>query len=91
MDAYNYEPDAFAALGYDTVNLLAQAIADAKSNDPAAILSALAAIKNFEGVTGTISYSNGSRIPLKSVTIIEVKAGTLNLAIQLLPDQVPPP
>ena len=45
---YNKEPDAFAALGYDAVQLLAQAIKDANSAEPAAITEALAKIKDFE-------------------------------------------
>lgn len=89
--AYGYEPDAFAALGYDTVNLLAEAISNAQSVEPADIRNALAAVQDFEGVTGKISYSDGSRIPRKSVTIMEIQAGKLGLVMQLLPGQVPPP
>lgn len=91
QDLYGHEPDAFAALGYDTVNLLAQAIDDAQSPDPAAILKALSDIRDFAGVTGRISYLGDSRIPLKSVTIMGIEGGTLNMVMQLLPDQVPPP
>lgn len=88
---YGHAPDAFAALGYDTVNLLAAAINSAQSADPAAIRAALATLQNVEGVTGTISFLNGERIPQKSVTILEIKSGKLALAKQLLPEAVPPP
>jgi branched-chain amino acid transport system substrate-binding protein len=91
LGAYGYEPDAFAALGYDAVNLLAQAINAAQSVEPAAILKAMAAIKDFAGITGNISYGNGSRIPQKSVTILEVQGGTPGLVMQLLPEQIPAP
>ena len=84
-------PDAFAALGYDTVRLLAAAIARAQSADPAAVLEALAGIKRFEGVTGVIGYAAGSRIPRKSVSILRVQRGRLSLAQQMMPTKVPPP
>jgi len=84
-------PDAFAALGYDTVRLLATAITRAKSADPAAVLEALAGIEQFEGVTGVISYASGNRIPRKSVSILRVERGHLSLARQTMPAKVPPP
>lgn len=88
---YGHAPDAFAALGYDTVNLLSAAINSAQSADPAAIRNALATLQNVDGITGTISFSNGERIPRKSVTILEIKAGKLSLAEQVMPEQVPQP
>jgi branched-chain amino acid transport system substrate-binding protein len=71
----NEEPDAFTALGYDAANLLMAAIARADSTEPDAVRKALAKTKDFHGVTGTISYRNGSRIPVKSVTIMEIDRG----------------
>jgi branched-chain amino acid transport system substrate-binding protein len=84
-------PDAFAALGYDTVRLLSAAITQAKSAEPAAALEALAGIERFEGVTGVIGYAAGSRVPRKSVSILRVERGRLSLAQQILPAKVPPP
>jgi branched-chain amino acid transport system substrate-binding protein len=84
-------PDAFAALGYDTVRLLAAAIARAKSAEPATVLKALAGIERFEGVTGVIGYASGSRIPRKSVSILRVERGRVSLALHMVPDRVPPP
>lgn len=84
-------PNAFAALGYDTVRLLAAAIARANSAEPAAVLRALAGIERFAGVTGVIDYASGSRIPRKSVSILRVERGRLSLARQMLPAKVPPP
>ncbi|MDD5349543.1 MAG: ABC transporter substrate-binding protein [Chthoniobacteraceae bacterium] len=52
---YNTVPDCQAALGYDTVRLLAQAITKAGSTDAAAIRDAIAGVKDFQGVTGKIS------------------------------------
>ena len=84
-------PDAFAALGYDTARLLLAAIGQAETPDPEDVRKALAGIRRFKGITGTIGYSAGSRIPSKSVTILQVERGRLKLVRQLLPARVPPP
>jgi branched-chain amino acid transport system substrate-binding protein len=90
--AYGKAPEnAFAGLGYDAIGLVAQAIAAAGSSEPARIRAALAAIHGFAGVTGTVSYHPGSRIPDKSVSIIAVKDGKLHLAESLTPAWVPEP
>lgn len=52
---YGAVPDCQAALGYDTVRILAEAITRAGSTSPAAIRDAVAATKDFQGVTGKIS------------------------------------
>ena len=84
-------PDAFAALGYDTARLLIAAIEKAETTDPVAVRKALATIRHFEGVTGTMKYSPGSHIPVKTVTILKIEQGKRKLVRQLLPDQVPSP
>jgi branched-chain amino acid transport system substrate-binding protein len=84
-------PDAFAALGYDAARLLIAAVADAGSDDPQAVRDALVGIRRFEGVTGIISYPPGSRIPTKSVTILEIDNGRRKLVRTLSPTLVPPP
>jgi branched-chain amino acid transport system substrate-binding protein len=73
---YGYPPEnAFSALGYDTVKLLAEAIDMAGSDDPRAILTALEETSGFKGVTGEISYKSGNRIPSKDVTMILMTDG----------------
>ena len=84
-------PDAFAALGYDAARLLIAAVAAAGSPDPQAVREALAGIRRFEGDTGTIGYPPGSRIPTKSVTILEIDNGRRTLVRTLSPTSVPPP
>jgi len=84
-------PDAFTALGFDAARLLMAAIDKAGSTNPEAVLRALAETTDFAGVTGTISFAPGSRIPRKSVTIMEVKAGRQHFVAEVLPIQVPPP
>jgi len=83
--------NAFAGLGYDTVKLLADAIKRAGSADPKAIRTALQATKDLPGVTGSISYNEGSRIPQKGVAVILVKDGKFTLAQELVPQKVPAP
>jgi branched-chain amino acid transport system substrate-binding protein len=89
---YNTPPEnAFAGLGYDTVKLLADAIKRAGSEDPKAILEALKSTKDFPGITGSITYPPGSRIPQKGVTMILVKDGKFTLAAEIVPEKVPAP
>lgn len=83
-------PNAFAALGYDAFNLIINAIKTAGSTDPAAIRDALANTKDFHGVTGTISYPKGKRVPQKSVTIIKVVNGKFIFVKEVIPTEIPP-
>jgi branched-chain amino acid transport system substrate-binding protein len=90
--AYNTPPEnAFAALGYDTVGLIADAITRAGSADPAKIRDALAATQGYQGITGSISFSPGSRVPDKTVSIIGVKDDKLNLAAEVTPAWIAKP
>jgi branched-chain amino acid transport system substrate-binding protein len=96
MAAYQAEyktppENAFAALGYDTVKLIADAIKRAGSDDPKAILEALGKTTNLPSVTGSITFQPGSRIPQKGVTIILVKDGKFTLAKEVVPQKVPAP
>ena len=85
---YGYPPEnAFSALGYDTVNLLAEAIGRADSGDPQAILEAIENTSGFKGVTGEISYRNGSRIPDKDVTMILLRDGEIADSEIVTPEQ----
>jgi len=85
------EPTSFTALGFDGVNLLVDAIRRAGSADPEAVRNALAGTTDFEGVTGTFSYPQGSRVPVKSVAIIKVEQGKTGLAKMVTPGNVPTP
>lgn len=53
---FDTEPDLFSAGGYDAASLAADAIDRAGSTDPQAIRDALEETKDFEGVTGNISF-----------------------------------
>jgi branched-chain amino acid transport system substrate-binding protein len=73
---YGIEPEnAFAPLGYDALNLIADAIKRANSAEPKAIRDALATTSGFKAVTGEVTYSRASMVPPKPVSIISVKNG----------------
>jgi branched-chain amino acid transport system substrate-binding protein len=89
---FNTDPEnAFAGLGYDTVKLVADAIKRAGKADTTAIRDAIQATTGLAGVTGTITFQPGSRIPQKGVTIVLVKDGKFTLAAEVVPQQVPAP
>ncbi|MHB8066714.1 MAG: ABC transporter substrate-binding protein [Desulfobaccales bacterium] len=71
---YKKELDAFAALGGDGYFLLAAAINQAGSLDHDRITQALAATKDFSGVTGKITMGPDHN-PIKGVTVIKVEQG----------------
>jgi branched-chain amino acid transport system substrate-binding protein len=56
---YGTAPDMFAAQGYTATWLIATALRDAGSTDPAAVAAALTAITSQESVYGTLTYSGG--------------------------------
>ncbi|NMA52807.1 MAG: ABC transporter substrate-binding protein, partial [Peptococcaceae bacterium] len=69
----NAFPDMFAAQGYDAVMLLADAMKAANSSDPTVYKEKLAQTKDWQGVTGTITFDE-NREPIKSpVFLLEVK------------------
>lgn len=86
-EEYGRPPEnAFAALGYDMMNLIADAIEQAGSAEPDAIRAALAQTEGFDAVTGTITYPEGQRKPVKSVTIIQVQDGEYSFAAEFVPE-----
>lgn len=83
---YGRPPEnAFAVLGYDAVNLVAEAIWTGRGDDPRSILVGLGLTDNFPGVTGKIGYEMGRRIPRKEITIVGLKNGRPTLAAQVSP------
>ena len=87
---YGKGPDSiFAALGYDGVNLLCDAITRAGETTGEKVKDALAATTGFLGATGEISYVDGSHIPSKSVAIVVTKDGAFELVKTTAPNVVP--
>ena len=71
---YNKELGAFAALSADSYFLLLDAMTRANSLEGPKIAQALAATKNFPGVSGTISMDKNHN-PIKGVVVIKVDKG----------------
>lgn len=69
--AYGSTPDGLAALGYDAARILFDSMERAKGTAPAALRDAIAATKNFPGVTGEISI-NANRDAVKSAVVVEM-------------------
>lgn len=86
---YSEEPDAFSALGYDAVNVVAEALK--KSPSSTDIRQGLSGIHDYDGLTGIISYRNQSQIPEKSVTVRGIINGTVVSFGERMPETVPAP
>jgi branched-chain amino acid transport system substrate-binding protein len=71
---YKEKPDALAALGYDAAKILADAITRAGSTNGDKIRDALAATKDFQGVTGNITI-NADRNAVKPAVVLKVENG----------------
>lgn len=69
---YNKEPDAFNALGYDTMKFVAKGLEKGATSDE--LTKAMAGMKDFQGVTGKISVDEQHNA-VKSVTVVELKDG----------------
>jgi branched-chain amino acid transport system substrate-binding protein len=67
---YGVKPGSFAALGYDSLGIVADAIKRAKSTKPSDIRDALVATKNYQGITGSITFDK-DRNPTKSAVVLE--------------------
>lgn len=67
-------PDGLAALGYDAARLLFDAMGRARSLKGADLRDAIAATREFRGVTGTISI-NEKRDAVKPAVIVEMRGG----------------
>lgn len=81
---YGDAPDSFAALGYDAGYLIADAINRAGKAEPQAIRDALEATKDFEAVTGTMSFDELHN-PIKEIAIIEMVDGKQVLKTKIAP------
>ncbi len=81
-EKYNAEPDAFAALAYDSTKVIVEAIKSA-GTDPVAIKDALAKTK-LDGVTGNITFGS-DRSAVKGASIIKVNGDKKELVDKVNP------
>lgn len=82
--AYGQKPDVFAALSYDSALLVAEAIKNAGSTEPAKISEAMAKINGFSGVSGSVTFDDKHN-PVKSAVILEYKDGAQALKTKINP------
>jgi branched-chain amino acid transport system substrate-binding protein len=73
--AYKQDPDAYAALAYDGMKLMADAITRAGSTDKAAIKKALIETKNFEGIAGPIAFTKENTLAKSNFVTLIAKKG----------------
>jgi branched-chain amino acid transport system substrate-binding protein len=81
---YGTLPDAMAALGYDSAMILADAIKRAGSTDGTKVRDALAATRNFPGVTGNITI-DPNRDASKPAVILAIKGGAFKYVETIAP------
>src|SRR6185369_1850074 len=84
----NYDgkvPDGLAALGYDAARILFDSMDRAKSLGGKDLAAAIAATKNFAGVTGTITI-NAQRNANKDAVMLEVVDGVPKYAATIKPE-----
>ena len=79
-------PDDVAALTYDTMQLLKQALETASGDDREAVREAFSKITSFDGVTGKIVFKGGSPDPVKSVVLKQFKGGKATFVTNIDPD-----
>lgn len=78
-------PDGLAALGYDAARLLFDAMKRAPSLSGKDLAAAIAATKNFPGVTGNISIDE-NRNPTKDAVVLEVVNGVPKYVATISPE-----
>lgn len=80
-------PDAMAVLGYDAMRLMADAIRRAGSTAGPQIRDALAATKDFPGVSGTITI-DANRNARKAIVVLQLRDGKWHFVESIAPDAV---
>ncbi|MBZ2133335.1 ABC transporter substrate-binding protein [Streptococcus gordonii] len=80
---YNEEPSMFSALAYDSVYMVAEASKGAKNSVD--IKENLAKLKDFEGVTGSITMDKNHN-PVKSALMIGLKDGKVDTVETVKPN-----
>jgi branched-chain amino acid transport system substrate-binding protein len=87
---YKVQPDALAALGYDSMKVLADAITRASGTDSAKLRDAIAATKNFAGVTGLITI-DADRNAVKPAVVLKLQDSKFVYETTIYPEGLTPP
>jgi branched-chain amino acid transport system substrate-binding protein len=81
---YGVIPDGLAAMGYDAAMVLVDAMNRAKSLAPSDIRDAIAATKDYQGVTGKITM-DANRNPVKSAVVVKIDQGVQKYQMTMNP------
>ncbi len=87
---YNVVPDALAALGYDAMKVLADAIRRAGTTDRQKLRDAIAQTKDFAGVTGLITI-NTERNAVKPAVVLRLASSRFVYETTIYPEGMAPP
>ena len=83
---YLAKPSAHAALGYDTFNLVTNALKGLQNFDSEKITEALSKTKDFPGITGTITMDKNHN-PIKPAVILEYVPNGYKYVTSIAPEQ----
>lgn len=72
---YGSDPDVGAALGYDAVRVLAHAMTEARTTDPAKVAAAMHALHDWPGVTGRFSFDRSGNLVGMPIHTVVVRHG----------------
>jgi branched-chain amino acid transport system substrate-binding protein len=65
----------FVALGYETMNTIAEAVKVAGTTTGPEVRDAIAGLEDFPGLMGPITYAGTDRMPLRTVAIVGIEGG----------------
>jgi branched-chain amino acid transport system substrate-binding protein len=88
---FGHTPDSFAATAYDAARIMLDAVGRAGSLERAAVRDALAATRDFPGVTGPVTF-NAARHAVKPVVVVRIgENGRQAVESHVSPEEVAPP
>jgi len=87
---YQARPDALAALGYDSMRVLADAITRAGGTDSAKLREAIAQTRSFAGVTGSITIDK-DRNAVKPAVVLKLQDQKFVYDTTIYPEGMTPP
>src|SRR5699024_7806756 len=72
---YGTTPGPYAPLAYDSIMLLADAMERAGTTDADAVIKALSATDNFEGMAGDISFTDDNTLAKSNFIVLKGQGG----------------
>lgn len=79
-------PDDVAALTYDAFGLLVEALRKAGKPDRAPLREGFAQIRSYDGVTGKLTFADGSRDPVKIAVMYKIEGGKPSFVTNIEPN-----